>query len=182
MTLTTSGRIGSPFTSRDLEGFPDDGNRYELSYGSLIVTPSPNTRHQAIATAVAAFLHARAPSSQVVLLEAELAVQEDLVKRPDVQVVSKDLVGGQSVVGVPALVVEVHSPATRVLDLTEKRFVYAQTGIPAYWMVDPDASTLTVLELKDGAYIEVAVVNALDSVDLTVPFAMKVEGPAIFGT
>ncbi|HUP70527.1 MAG TPA: Uma2 family endonuclease [Acidimicrobiales bacterium] len=182
MTLTTSGRIGSPFTTRDLEGFPDDGNRYELSYGSLIVTPSPNTRHQALAAAVTAFLHARTPPSQRVLVEAELSVRDDVVKRPDVQVVNKNLVGGQSVVGVPDLVVEVHSPATRALDLTEKRFVYAQAGVPAYWMIDPDASTLTVLELKDGAYMEVAVVSAKDSVDVVIPFTMKIEGRAIFGT
>ena len=64
----------------------------------------------------------------------------------------------------------------------EKRFVYAQAGIPADWMIDPDASTLTILELKDGAYIEVAVVSAQDSVDVVVPFTMKIEGPAIFGT
>ncbi len=36
-----------------------------------------------------------------VLAEAELLLQPDLVKRPDVQVVDENLVGGQSVVGTP---------------------------------------------------------------------------------
>ena len=86
--------------------------------------------------------------------------QPDLVKQPDVQVVEKALVGGPRIVGTPDLVVEIHSPSTKVLDLTEKRHVYGEAGIPAYWMVDPDASTITVLELRGGAYVEVAVVGA----------------------
>ena len=182
MTLTTSGRIGSPFTYGDLEDLPDDGNRYELSFGSLIVTPAPSTRHQALAAAMAAFLHAHKLPSQRVLVEAELVIQDDVVKRPDLQVVDENLVGGQSVVGVPDLVVEIHSPATRVLDLTEKRLVYAKAGVPAYWMVDPDASTLTVLELNDEGYEEIAVVDAQGSADVVLPAAMTIEGPAILGT
>ncbi|MFC7588440.1 hypothetical protein ACFQYP_35580 [Nonomuraea antimicrobica] len=30
-----------PFTVDDLLNFPDDGNRYELFNGSLLVSPSP---------------------------------------------------------------------------------------------------------------------------------------------
>lgn len=41
-----------------------------------------------------------------------------------------------------------------LLDLTEKRFVYAEAGIPAYWLIDPDARTVTVLELEQGEYTE----------------------------
>lgn len=147
MALTTS-RKGEVFTYGDLEGLPASGDRYELSYGSLIVTPAPNTRHQALVATLVWFLKQRTLPSQRVLPDAELLLQPDLVKRPDVQVVDENLVGGQSVVGVPNLVVEVHSPATKVPDLTEKRTVYAEAGVPAYWAVDPDASTLTVLELE----------------------------------
>ena len=180
MVLGTFTKKGQLFTYRDLEDLPEDENRYELSFGSLIVTPAPNTRHQALAATVAAFLHARKLPSQRVLVEAELLIQPDMVKRPDIQVVSENLVGGQSVVGVPDLVVEIHSPATKVLDLTEKRFVYAAAKIPAYWVVDPDAFTLTILELKDDAYEQVAVIDAQGSRDVTVPFAMTIEGSLIF--
>ena len=37
------------FTIDDLDRFPDDGNRYELLDGVLIVTPAPNAAHQIIA-------------------------------------------------------------------------------------------------------------------------------------
>jgi len=37
---------GSPLTIADLESMPEDGHRYELIDGTLLVTPAPNTRHQ----------------------------------------------------------------------------------------------------------------------------------------
>ncbi len=180
MALSTPLRSGRPLTYIDLEELPDDGNVYELSYGTLIVSPGPNTRHQMVATAIGAFLLAHKRPSQRVLVEAEWMGQPDLVKRPDIQVADASLLEVQHVVGAPDLVVEVHSPSTKVLDLTEKRFVYAQAGIPSYWMVDPDASTLTVLELREGAYVEVAVVGADGSVEVSIPFPMTIEGAAIF--
>ena len=43
------------YTVADLEQFPDDGNRYELLNGMLIVTPSPRLRYQAIASQIGAY-------------------------------------------------------------------------------------------------------------------------------
>jgi Uma2 family endonuclease len=37
---------GRPFTVADLEAMPDDGNRYELIDGMLIVSPAPSWPHQ----------------------------------------------------------------------------------------------------------------------------------------
>jgi Uma2 family endonuclease len=43
--------------------------------------------------------------------------------------------------------VEILSPGTRLRDLDTKRAIYARFGIQEYWIVDPDARTLTVLSL-----------------------------------
>ncbi len=180
MALRTIDRSGQVFTYADLEAVLDDENRYELSYGTLIVTPAPNTRRQAIMVTVASFLHQRKPPSVRVLAEAELLLQPDLVKRPDVQVVDENLVGGQSVVGTPLLVVEIHSPATRALDLSEKRCVYAQAHVPAYWLVDPDAMTLTILDLVDDQYVARAVLDRDTELEVSLPFSMTVSAAAIF--
>ena len=39
-------RIDSRFSIEDYENLPNDGKRYEIIEGELIVKPAPNTRHQ----------------------------------------------------------------------------------------------------------------------------------------
>ena len=57
----------------------------------------------------------------------------------------------------PELVVEVVSPGkvNRARDYQTKREQYAARGIPEYWIVDPQAQVVMVLQLEAGAYIEV---------------------------
>jgi len=52
------------------------------------------------------------------------------------------------------LVLEVISPNDPARDGVRKRADYAQAGIPEYWIVDPDAETITVLALAGDAYVE----------------------------
>jgi Uma2 family endonuclease len=52
----------------------------------------------------------------------------------------------------PDLVVEILSPGTRRRDLTTKRELYAQSGVPEYWTVDPDARSVEILTLDDGRH------------------------------
>jgi Uma2 family endonuclease len=40
------------YTVDDLERFPDDGNRYELLDGVLLVTPAPRAVHQLVANRI----------------------------------------------------------------------------------------------------------------------------------
>ena len=174
--------IGStPFTYRDLEGMPDDGRTYELSHGALVVTPAANTVHARTVSRLVVLLAAHLGADQEVLAEAELLIRDDTVKRPDVQVVPRDQIGGQHITGTPALVVEVLSPSTAVLDRTEKRHVYAEAAVPAYWLVDPDTRTITVLELEGGAYVERAVVAPGDSCAVTSPTRFVLEAVTVFG-
>jgi Uma2 family endonuclease len=50
------------------------------------------------------------------------------------------------------LVMEVVSEDRR-RDFELKRTDYARAGIPEYWIIDPKFERVTVLSLKDGAYV-----------------------------
>lgn len=50
---------------------------------------------------------------------------------------------------------EVLSPSTRQLDLVTRRADYARAGVHEYWLVDPDAGTMTFLRLRSDPFEEV---------------------------
>ena len=87
MTTTSGIPHGRPFTVDDLEAMPDDGNRYELIDGTLIVSPAPAVRHQKVLLQVAIRLDAVCPDDLHVF-PAPFAVRpsDDTELQPDVLV------------------------------------------------------------------------------------------------
>jgi Uma2 family endonuclease len=59
---------------------------------------------------------------------------------------------------------EIVSPGKedRQRDYEDKRIDYARAGILEYWIVDPQENQVTVLVLRDGAYVEHGVFRAGD--------------------
>ena len=68
--------------------------------------------------------------------------------------------------GVPDIVVEILS-TNRNRDLVHKRRVYAEAGIPEYWILDQANLSARQLDLRDGKYVERAVLTIDDT--LTTP-------------
>jgi Uma2 family endonuclease len=60
----------------------------------------------------------------------------------------------------PLLIVEILSHSNREADLITKRRKYADGGLPWYWIVDLDRSSLTVLQNLDGVFVEVQTFRA----------------------
>ena len=148
---------GSPLTLADLEHMPEDGHRYELVDGTLLVTPAPNTRHQRAVVRLGATLLAAAGSELDVLVAPyDWVAGPSTLFQPDVVVARRADLGPQRLERAPLLVVEVLSASTRRIDLATKRMAYADAGVGAYWLVDPDVASLTVLELAAGEYEVVA--------------------------
>ena len=54
---------------------------------------------------------------------------------------------------VPDWACEVLSPGTRKFDLTDKRRIYAMSGIAHLWLIDPQARTLEAFALQDGSWV-----------------------------
>ena len=72
----------------------------------------------------------------------------------------------------PLLAVEVLSPSTRRHDLVLTREVYAAGGVASYWVCDPDEPSVTVPELADGAYAQVARTVGAERIEVTAPYVV----------
>ncbi|MHB8262896.1 MAG: Uma2 family endonuclease [Acidimicrobiales bacterium] len=162
-------------TYEDLADFPDDGYRRELVHGQLIVSPAPVPKHQWAVYRLVMLLGNACPPDLIVLpAPCDWTVSEDTVFEPDLMVVRREDVGPKRIEGTPLLVVEVLSPSTRDTDTMIKRLEYEQAGAGAYWIVDPDIPSLTVLQLDGDRYVEEAVVAGDEFCDASWPYRLSV--------
>lgn len=175
MTTVTLMPLSGEWTADDLDALPDDGFRYELVDGVLLVSPSPAAPHQIGLAGLLFALHAAAPP-QVRVLPAPLDIRFTPTRQlqPDIVVIPRVTPSGPKVTDLPLLAVEVLSPSTRATDLTLKRHVFEQAGVPSYWLLDPEVPSLTVLELVDASYVETAVVVGTDTLTVERPFSVTV--------
>ncbi|HEV2180834.1 MAG TPA: Uma2 family endonuclease [Gemmatimonadaceae bacterium] len=128
-----------------MRALPDDGNRYELISGELVVTPAPRGIHQVavfkLAKHIGAYLE-RSGLGQVLFSPADLLLGENEVLQPDVfayrTTTGRELVDWADVTSL-TLVVEVLSPSSARYDRNLKRRRYQRARIPEYWIVDLDS-------------------------------------------
>ncbi|HVX38744.1 MAG TPA: Uma2 family endonuclease [Gemmatimonadaceae bacterium] len=129
------------YTIEDLDHFPDDGNRYEILDGFLMVTPSPGGAHQSIASRL--------------LVELALAVSKTgdahvigvgTIERAPATHLEPDILVFPSRFSPKLhwrdidehwLAVEVYSRGSRVYDREFKTNAYFALGVKEVWLVDP---------------------------------------------
>lgn len=125
-----------------VHALPDDGNRYEVVEGELLVSPTPSLLHQSAVLQLAALLlpYARHAAFTVHVAPAAVTWSDQTEVQPDVLAIP--LVNGRPAVrfedaGVLLLAVEVLSPSTMRADRFAKRRTYQKRGVPEYWIIDP---------------------------------------------
>jgi Uma2 family endonuclease len=167
---------GRPFTADDLDRMPDDGRRYELLDGVLVVSPRPTTVHQLAATRLTTLLENTCPDDLCVLSEPALQLSDTTEFDPDIVVVRWGDVGGAKLTRPPLLAVEIRSPSTALIDLNRKKTAYQEFGVQSYWVLDPDRRepSLTVFELRDRRYATLATVTGLQMLEADRPFPVEV--------
>lgn len=148
-----------PWQFSELADLPDDGRRYEVVDGALVVTPPPGQLHQAIGALLLRQLAQQCPPSWQVYYGFALPLGSD-GRVPDLAVVSSraPLRGaGPYPVGPEhfGLVVEVVSPSSRKTDRFAKPGEYAEAGIPLYWRVETEPRLLLVAQRLVGTAYEV---------------------------
>ncbi len=178
MTVVTALPFARPLTRADLQSLPDDGHRYELIDGSLIVSPAPRHRHQTVVGNLHLILRSVCPPDlQVILAPFAVALADDTEVQPDLLVAPRSQFTDRELPGAPLLAVEVLSPSTRRVDLLLKRDRLQEAGVPSYWLVDPDVPGITVLELRGGAYEQVAAGSGEGSVEVSLPIELRLALP-----
>src|SRR5713226_8174889 len=146
------------WTYNDYAALPDDGHRYEIVNGVLIMAPAPSPGHQDIVGEIFAYLrtHVKLAGLGRVFpgpLDVELGPKN--VYQPDVVVVLNahlDRVAEKKIIGAPDLVVEIASPSTAAVDRTAKYDVYAHAGVTEYWIVKPERKTVEIFLLDNRNY------------------------------
>ncbi|MEX2290323.1 MAG: Uma2 family endonuclease [Mycobacteriales bacterium] len=165
-----------PWTVADLELLPDDGLRYELVDGTLLVSAAPSKQHQRVIGNLHLLLRAACPAElEVFLAPTDYQPTSTRSLQPDLLVVRRDDPGAKAVTGPLALAIEVLSPSSRSVDLVLKRELYEQAGVGCYWAVDPDELTLRAWRLQQGRLVEQPV--QLDgATDVPGPFLVRFVG------
>ena len=143
-------------TYQDFLTFPDDGNRYEIIDGARYMTPSPTPRHQRalrdLGIALINFTTER-NLGEVLFAPIDVVLSESNVVEPDLVFIRKDrkdIITDKFISGPPDLIVEVLSKSTRKTDLRAKMRLYERFAVGEYWIVDPEAESIQVHELRHG--------------------------------
>ena len=179
-----------PATWEDLLLTPDDGRTYEVINGFLEAQPRPRAHH------------GRAQA----LLVGELSGPFDrgrggpggwwLVIEPDVQlgphdIVAPDIAGWRRermpalpnerpIALTPDWICEIVSPSDRRRDRGPKADLYLKSGIPHYWIVDPEERTLEAFEARSAAWMRLGAWSDGDSPQIPPFEAIALDVGALF--
>ena len=174
---TLKPRSGIRLSIEEFLELPDtyDRRKMELDEGELYIMPRPRIGHQFLQLRVVGYVDRYLdefsdPPAQVLHdVIVALSLENRILFAPDLVIIlegSSAVVSDRMVEGAPDIVLEILS-SDRRRDLVRKRQVYAEAGVAEYWIFDPRADTATLLELRDGVYVERAVLTAADT--LTTP-------------
>jgi Uma2 family endonuclease len=143
-------------TYDDLCAMPDDGNRYELIDGEIVVSAAPSLDHQEVLARLNDRVRPHVHSLRLgqvlfapvdVVFDIHNAVQPDLIYVSNARL--HQLRGNRSE-GPPDLVAEVASPSTKRRDLGDKLRLYARFGVLEYWFVDGSEAVFLGYRFVDG--------------------------------
>ena len=152
-----------PLTYDDLLQMPDDGQRYEIIGGKLVVTPSPTANHQRVLFQLIRLLDAfvlEHGGGELFFAPFDVQLGYHDIVEPDLVFIATEQgrVPGDhhKFEGSPVLVVEVISPSSRQTDRVKKMALYARAGVLEYWIADPEQRTLVVNVLEGQTYVPVS--------------------------
>jgi Uma2 family endonuclease len=165
------------YTVDDLENFPDDGNRYELLDGMLLVTPAPAVSHQLVATRLSTRLdvavgltgHAHVVAPGAVVRPPRTQLQPDVLVFPAHY--NPNLHWRK--IDEHWLAIEVLSRSSRIYDRDFKRDAYFALGVKEVWLVDRRDKSVEVCRTQGaGEVVRDTIRWRVPTLDLIVPISL----------
>lgn len=169
-----------PWSEEDLVDLPDEARGYELLEGSLLVNPPPGGPHQRASGKLFALLDAIPTHDLTVVETLGIRLPGNTLFIPDVLVARRDAVlantSGILDPGDVALVVEIVSPGSRIMDRVSKPAVYAAAGIPSFWRVELEAGpAIFAYRLEQSRYVEAGSGRPGEPLVADEPFAVALD-------
>jgi len=128
------------YTVDDLESFPDDGNRYELLDGVLLVSPAPSFLHEIVVQRIRDELTAYLGKSARVLTHGAVQIRPRTQLEPDLLVIPAAVRVSRKTTWSDIrgwwLAVEVSGRGSRIYDRDAKQPAYPRLGIREAWRAD----------------------------------------------
>lgn len=146
------------WTYEDYLRLPEDSYHYEVIEGVLYMTAAPTVKHQDAARNLLVALHLfvrEHKHGKVYNSPIDVQLADQTVVQPDIIFIARErlsIVKESHIEGAPDLIVEILSPTNWVIDRRDKFAVYQAAGVGEYWIVDPDAKTVEVYNLRQGRY------------------------------
>jgi Uma2 family endonuclease len=159
--------INTKLTYADYVAIPSDGRRHEIIDGEHFVNPAPNLYHQHVSRHLQHQLFTAIEIQGlgiVINAPVDLQLGQHDIVQPDLVVVTlakKSILTPSKIKGAPDLVVEILSPSNTKYDTEIKRALYERSGVPEYWIVDPDEHSVLQLVLDQGVYRGAVCTNAI---------------------
>ena len=142
------------WTYDDYAALPDDGQRYEVMNGVLIMAPAPTPEHQGVSTLLLVYLFQYSQAiglGKIFAAPLDVELASNRVVQPDILVVlnaNLHKIAAKRFIGAPDLVIEIASPGTELYDRLSKYEAYEQAGVSEYWMVNSSDKSIEVSVLE----------------------------------
>ncbi|MFN8577686.1 MAG: Uma2 family endonuclease [Candidatus Sericytochromatia bacterium] len=136
----------------------EDGNRYEVINGVLIMLPAPDLWHQKYSRNLEVKMVNHCKNldlGEIFDAPCDVILETNVVVQPDILFVKKEnenILEKRGVFGSPNLIVEILSKSSIKIDRFDKFKLYEKYGVEEYWILDPENKSIEVFLLINGKY------------------------------
>jgi Uma2 family endonuclease len=170
------------WTDQELMALPDDGNKYELVDGELIVSNS-GLEHGYIAVILGSALYSFVVSRKLgVVLDSSTAftMKTGNKRSPDISFLGKERLQGLKKLpkgfgqGAPDLAVEILSPSNTTAEIHGKIVEYLENGTKLIWVINPEEEYVLVYKSNPSPDRLLRFVDILSGEEILPDFSFPV--------